>query len=107
MMTYGAPFEIISDRGKSFLAEGIDLFEREKQDPTLGNDSLPSTDLMGWSKGCTAMLGHGLTTLVHGKRDRWDEYLPQVLLALRTRTHAVTGFSPFFLLVRYSSSSPN
>ncbi|KAH9263808.1 hypothetical protein BASA83_012795 [Batrachochytrium salamandrivorans] len=25
MMTYGAPFEIISDRGKSFLAEGIDL----------------------------------------------------------------------------------
>ncbi|KAH9246267.1 hypothetical protein BASA81_016188 [Batrachochytrium salamandrivorans] len=45
-----------------------------------------------------AMLGHGLTTLVHGKRDRWDEYLPQVLLALRTRTHAVTGFSPFFLL---------
>ncbi|KAH9263086.1 hypothetical protein BASA83_013585 [Batrachochytrium salamandrivorans] len=32
------------------------------------------------------MLGHGLTTLVHGKRDRWDEYLPQVLLALRTRT---------------------
>ncbi|KAH6560287.1 hypothetical protein BASA62_000360 [Batrachochytrium salamandrivorans] len=25
MMTYGAPFEIISDRGKSFLAEGIDF----------------------------------------------------------------------------------
>ncbi|KAH9270984.1 hypothetical protein BASA83_006941 [Batrachochytrium salamandrivorans] len=50
MMTYGAPFEIISDRGNS------------------------------------------------RQRDRWDEYLPQVLLALRTRTHAVTGFSPFFLL---------
>ncbi|KAH9263038.1 hypothetical protein BASA83_013653 [Batrachochytrium salamandrivorans] len=31
MMTYGAPFEIISDRGKSFLAEGIDLFERENR----------------------------------------------------------------------------
>ncbi|KAH9247299.1 hypothetical protein BASA81_015100 [Batrachochytrium salamandrivorans] len=31
MMTYGAPFEIISDRGKSFLAEGIDLFERENK----------------------------------------------------------------------------
>ncbi|KAH9264004.1 hypothetical protein BASA83_012533 [Batrachochytrium salamandrivorans] len=44
-----------------------------------------------------AMLGHGLTTLGNGKRDRWDEYLPQVLLALRTRTHAVTGYSPFFL----------
>ncbi|KAH9246268.1 hypothetical protein BASA81_016189 [Batrachochytrium salamandrivorans] len=44
MMTYGAPFEIISDRGKSFLAEGIDLFRTREQDPTLGNDSLPSTD---------------------------------------------------------------
>ncbi|KAH9270406.1 hypothetical protein BASA83_007404 [Batrachochytrium salamandrivorans] len=29
MMNYGAPFEIISDRGKSFLAEGISEFERE------------------------------------------------------------------------------
>ncbi|KAH9274718.1 hypothetical protein BASA83_002919 [Batrachochytrium salamandrivorans] len=54
-----------------------------------------------------AMLGHGLTTLVHGKRDRWDEYLPQVLLALRTRTHAVTGFSPFFLLFGQARSAAN
>ncbi|KAH9263582.1 hypothetical protein BASA83_013031 [Batrachochytrium salamandrivorans] len=44
MMTYGAPFEIISDRGKSFLAEGIDLFERENRNPTLGHHSVPSTD---------------------------------------------------------------
>ncbi|KAH9269021.1 hypothetical protein BASA83_008894 [Batrachochytrium salamandrivorans] len=34
------------------------------------------------------------TTLVADKRDRWDEYLPQVL-AIRTRTHSVTGYSPF------------
>ncbi|KAH9265730.1 hypothetical protein BASA83_011029 [Batrachochytrium salamandrivorans] len=30
-MTYEAPFEIISDRGKSFLAEGIDLFSRSNK----------------------------------------------------------------------------
>ncbi|KAH6588894.1 hypothetical protein BASA50_010428 [Batrachochytrium salamandrivorans] len=76
MMTYGAPFEIISDRGKSFLAEGIDLFERENRSDT-------------WPR---------LLTIHRPMRDRWDEYLPQVLLALRTRTHAVTKFSPFFLL---------
>ncbi|KAH9271284.1 hypothetical protein BASA83_006610 [Batrachochytrium salamandrivorans] len=79
MMTYGAPFEIISDRGKSFLAEGIDLFERENKIRHLATTPYhPQT--MGWLKGCMPMLGHGLTTLVHGKRDRWDEYLPQVLL---------------------------
>ncbi|KAH9263491.1 hypothetical protein BASA83_013127 [Batrachochytrium salamandrivorans] len=78
MMTYGAPFEIISDRGKSFLAEGIDLFERETRLDTFATTPYhPQTN---------------------GMRDRWDEYLPQVLLALRTRTHAVTGYSPFFLL---------
>ncbi|KAH9263507.1 transposon Tf2-3 polyprotein [Batrachochytrium salamandrivorans] len=97
MMTYGAPFEIISDRGKSFLAEGIDLFERENKIRHLATTPYhPQTN--GMVERMHAMLGHGLTTLVHGKRDRWDEYLPQVLLALRTRTHAVTGYSPFFLL---------
>ncbi|KAH9263244.1 hypothetical protein BASA83_013384 [Batrachochytrium salamandrivorans] len=44
MMTYGAPFEIISDRGKSFLAEGNRLVRTREQDSTLGNDPLPSTD---------------------------------------------------------------
>ncbi|KAH9265712.1 hypothetical protein BASA83_011005 [Batrachochytrium salamandrivorans] len=87
----------ISDRGKSFLAEGIDLFERENRIRHLATTPYhPQTN--GMVERMHAMLGHGLTTLVHGKRDRWDEYLPQVLLALRTRTHAVTKFSPFFLL---------
>ncbi|KAH9245135.1 hypothetical protein BASA81_017388 [Batrachochytrium salamandrivorans] len=54
-----------------------------------------------------AMLGHGLTTLVADKRDRWDEYLPQVLLAIRTRTHAVTGYSPFYLLFGTHPRLPN
>ncbi|KAH9274681.1 hypothetical protein BASA83_002867 [Batrachochytrium salamandrivorans] len=87
MMTYGAPFEIISDRGKSFLAEGIDLFERENKIRHFATTPYhPQTN--GMVKRMHAMLGHGLTTLGNGKRDRWDEYLPQVLLALRTRTHA-------------------
>ncbi|KAH9244763.1 hypothetical protein BASA81_017821 [Batrachochytrium salamandrivorans] len=73
MMTYGAPFEIISDRGKSFLAEGIDLFEAAKTRFDTWLLLLTIHRLMGWSKEMHAMLGHGLTTLVHGKRDRWDE----------------------------------
>ncbi|KAH9264560.1 hypothetical protein BASA83_011963 [Batrachochytrium salamandrivorans] len=87
--------------GKSFLAEGIDLFERETRSDTWQLPPYhPQTN--GMVERMHSMLGHGLTTLVHGKRDRWDEYLPQVLLALRTRTHAVTGFS---LSSFYSESS--
>ncbi|KAH6567467.1 hypothetical protein BASA62_006097 [Batrachochytrium salamandrivorans] len=97
MMTYGAPFEIISDRGKSFLAEGIDLFERENRIRHLATIPYhPQTN--GMVERMHAMLGHGLTTLTNESRDRWDEFLPQTLLALRTRTHAVTGFSPFYLM---------
>ncbi|KAH9247725.1 hypothetical protein BASA81_014653 [Batrachochytrium salamandrivorans] len=97
MMTYGAPFEIISNRGKSFLAEGIDLFKRENKIRHLATTPYhPQTN--GMVERMHAMLGHGLTTLTNESRDRWDEFLPQTLLALRTRTHAVTGFSPFFLL---------
>ncbi|KAH9264892.1 hypothetical protein BASA83_011556 [Batrachochytrium salamandrivorans] len=76
MMTYGAPFEIISDRGKSFLAEGISEFERENSIRHLATTPYhPQTN--GMVERMHAMLGHGLTTLVADKRDRWDEYLPQ------------------------------
>ncbi|KAH9263092.1 hypothetical protein BASA83_013592 [Batrachochytrium salamandrivorans] len=106
MMTYGAPFEIISDRGKSFLAEGISEFERENSIRHLATTPYhPQTN--GMVERMHAMLGHGLTTLVADKRDRWDEYLPQVLLAIRTRTHSVTGFSPFYLLFGTHPRLPN
>ncbi|KAH9267002.1 hypothetical protein BASA83_010196 [Batrachochytrium salamandrivorans] len=62
MMTYGAPFEIISDRGKSFLAEGIDLFERENKIRHLATTPYhPQTN--GMVERMHAMLGHGLTYL--------------------------------------------
>ncbi|KAH9263266.1 hypothetical protein BASA83_013379 [Batrachochytrium salamandrivorans] len=76
----------------------IDLFERENRIRHLGHHILTIHRPMVWLKECTLCSDMDLQHFVHGKRDRWDEYLPQVLLALRTRTHAVTKFSPFFLL---------
>ncbi|KAH9248950.1 hypothetical protein BASA81_013350 [Batrachochytrium salamandrivorans] len=68
MMTYGAPFEIISDRGKSFLAEGISEFERENSIRHLATTPYhPQTN--GMVERMHSMLGHGLTTLVADKRD--------------------------------------
>ena len=39
-----------------------------------------------------------MTTLCNSHPERWDEYLKQTLFSLRVRTHAVTKFSPFYLL---------
>ncbi|KAH9266930.1 hypothetical protein BASA83_010286 [Batrachochytrium salamandrivorans] len=104
MMTYGAPFEIISDRGKSFLAEGISEFERENSIRHLATTPYhPQTN--GMVERMHAMLGHGLTTLVADKRDRWDEYLPQVLLAIRTRTHAVYWILAILFTLRHTPSA--
>ncbi|KAH6563205.1 hypothetical protein BASA50_001453 [Batrachochytrium salamandrivorans] len=44
------------------------------------------------------MIGHGLTALTDNHPNRWDEYLAETVFSIRTRSHAVTGYSPFFLL---------
>ncbi|KAH9246518.1 hypothetical protein BASA81_015932 [Batrachochytrium salamandrivorans] len=93
-MTYGAPFEIISDRGKSFLAEGIDLFERENKIRHLATTPYhPQTN--GMVERMHAMLGHGLTTLVHGKRDRWDEVLASSSLSTSDSNTCRNWILPF------------
>jgi hypothetical protein len=45
-----------------------------------------------------ATLGACITKLCESNADRWDEFLPAAVFALRARVHAVTKYSPFFLL---------
>ena len=97
LMEFGSPFEIFSDQGKSFLSSGIQSFvEANRINHLKSTPYHPRTN--GMVERMHAPLGKGITTLVNGKPERWDEYLPQVLWALRIRSHSVTGYSPFFLL---------
>ncbi len=96
-MQYGAPYEIITDRAKYFLSEGIAEYKLRLGIRHLATSPYhPQTN--GMVERMHAMVGHGITTLVAGRTDRWDEFLDQTLFAIRVRQHAVTKHSPFYLL---------
>ena len=97
LMRYGAPFEIFSDRGKPFLAEGIKEFEVRN-----GIKHIASTPYHPQTNGMVekmySILGKGIATLADSYPERWDMFLQQTLFAIRIRKHAVTGYGPVYLL---------
>ncbi|KAH6581810.1 hypothetical protein BASA61_008882 [Batrachochytrium salamandrivorans] len=97
MMNYGSPFELFSDRGSSFISEGIREYEKLQHIRHHATTPYhPQTN--GMVERMHATMGHAITTLTQGRPDRWDEYLQQTVFALRVRKHAVTKKSPFYLL---------
>ena len=97
LMNFGAPFEIITDRGSSFLSQALKQFEDTQRIRHHASTPYhPQTN--GMVERMHSMLGHAITTLSDAHPHRWDEFLAQAILALRVRTHSVTKFSPFYLL---------
>ncbi|KAH9244901.1 hypothetical protein BASA81_017660 [Batrachochytrium salamandrivorans] len=97
MMNYGSPFELFTDRGSSFISEGIREYEKLQRIRHHATTPYhPQTN--GMVERMHATMGHAITTLTQGRPDRWDEYLQQTVFALRVRKHAVTKQSPFYLL---------
>jgi transposase InsO family protein len=97
MIDYGSPFEIVSDLGAGFIAQGVQDFL--KQNSILHARSTPyHPQTNGMVERMHATLKNSLTTLCNGRSDRWDDYLGQALFSLRARKHAVTNHSPFYLL---------
>ena len=94
---FGCPFEIITDRGLPFMAESVSQFlDFNKIKHLVTSPYHPMTN--GMVERMHGMLNHGITTMIREKVDRWDEFLDQIVFGIRTRTHAVTGYSPFYLL---------
>lgn len=42
-------------------------------------------------------VGNALRSYIDENHRTWDEFIPEITVALRTAVHAVTGYSPFFL----------
>lgn len=97
VMEYGPPFEIITDRDKAFLEDALPHYEK-----LLRIKHLPTTSYHPRTNGMVErmhqMLNHSLRCLTQDHLDRWDEFLAQTVFAIRAREHAVTKFSPFYLM---------
>jgi len=97
LMNYGCPYEIFSDRASSLLSEAMASYlELQTIRHKATTPYHPPTN--GMVERMHSMLGHAITTLSNSQPDRWDEFLPQTIFAIRVRTHSVTKFSPFYLL---------
>jgi transposase InsO family protein len=96
-LNYGPPGEIISDRANVFLSEALREFEGN-----MGIKHKASTPYHPRTNGMVermhSMMGHSITTMCEGNRERWDEHLAATIWAIRVRKHAVTKESPFYLL---------
>ena len=97
VMEYGPPYEIITDRDKAFLEDALPHYER-----LLRIKHLPTTSYHPRTNGMVErmhqMLNHSLRCLTQDHMERWDEFLPQTVFAIRARQHSVTQFSPFYLM---------
>jgi hypothetical protein len=95
--TFGAPDELITDRGSCFLNDGVKgLTELLRINHFASTSYHPQTN--GMVERMHRVLEHAITTLTQAQPLLWDRFLAQSVFALRTRTHTVTGESPFFLV---------
>lgn len=97
IMQYGPPYELITDRDKSFLEDALPHYEELLRIKHLSTTSYhPRTN--GMVERMHQMLNHAIRTTTQDFMDRWDEFLNQAVFSIRARTHSVTGHSPFYLL---------
>jgi hypothetical protein len=96
-LEHGFPATLLSDRGSNFLSElmlaVLHIFKVRKLNTSSYH---PQTNGMTerFNKTLTTMLAH----YVNKYQKDWDRYLPYVLYAYRTAPHAITRYSPFYLL---------
>jgi transposase InsO family protein len=97
VVNYGVPEEILSDRGRNFLARElkgyIDLLSIKHLKTSAYH---PRTN--GKIENYNGLLGRMLARCVKGARHKCNRYLSEALFNTCIRTHTTTGFSPFYLL---------
>ena len=94
---YGAPGEIITDRGGGFQREFDALCSKHDISHRLASRDHPQAD--GLAERMVQTMKRSLRKcLCDGGGQRWDELLPYVSMGYRMSTHKSLGYSPYFLM---------
>jgi hypothetical protein len=106
MMKFGAPSEIVTDRGSAFNAAVLKDY-LALQDVC----HLPSTPYHPQTNGVDErmhrVLKPILTKMMCGAKTKWDVFLPSAVFICNARKQTVTGFSPFYLSYGFEPRLPS
>ncbi|KZR97474.1 Uncharacterized protein APZ42_007630, partial [Daphnia magna] len=96
-LRHGAPEQIITDRGKCFVAELTQAVVKK-----LHTNHKTTSSYHPQANGAVERMNHTLAAMLSmyvstDQRD-WDETLQYVCFAYNTARQESTGYSPFFLL---------
>jgi hypothetical protein len=103
---YGAPAEVLTDRGSEFRAEFASLLFESLIDHRMTSPGHPQADglaerAVGTVKACLRRV-----CAANGSHGRWDEAIAWVQLGYNASVQAATKFSPFELLYAYRPVVP-
>lgn len=97
LLRHGAPRVLVSDRGRSFLAQLLqDIFA------ACSVVHKPTSAYHPQTNGLTERFNHTLADMlacyISAHHDNWDTVLPYITFAYNSAMQSTTGFSPFRLL---------
>ena len=102
---HGAPKELLSDRGKSFVNQVVThLSEHWNFRHTLSSAYHPQTN--GLVERYNKTLAETLAKIFFRKPFEWDELIPSALFAYRTTRHETTKKTPFYLMYGCEATYP-
>jgi transposase InsO family protein len=105
VVNFGIPDEIISDRGRNFLALALSSYLKLLGVKHVKTSAYhPRTN--GKVESLNGLLGRMLAKAVMGARDKWDEFLTEAVFNLRVRKHKTTGYTPFKLVYGVEAKIP-
>jgi hypothetical protein len=104
-MEFGAPHEIVSDRGSSFNAKVLkEYLEIQRISHFPSTPYHPQTN--GLDERSHRTLKPMITKMAQGAIDKWDLFLPSAVFSFNARRHTVTGYSPFYLCYGFEPRLP-